>query len=202
MFEKFTGSADNLHPKTPDALLNVWEKNFRAEFALDDGVQFASLIERFGLEVDAHAMLEGTIDLVIASAALLRLEGRSFDEFLVNQRYDIQAPNPTYFLTFDLFGRGAARLLVEPDFAFVDLADLYEYPWTRLEIVGYSGLWVSRVDSQLLRQSEEADLEKIVTDDIRYDYGVDEVSFCVDPDTYFGALAITVYDTPDDVVNI
>jgi hypothetical protein len=179
-----------------EASLVAWERGFRTDFAKDRGAFFEPLITRFGLKIDAEDMLEGTIDFVTASAALADLDGVEIKAFLADQRYDAQAPIATHALTFDVAGRGAARLLVTPALTSIDLADLYEYPWNRLELVGYSGFWLSRLDGNALEPSEVEELDRVVTGDIRFDYAEDEVSFFFDPDSYEGALAVTVYDTP------
>lgn len=177
-------------------LIKAWERKFRSDFACDCGARFEPLIERFGLEVDAEGMLEGTIDFVAATTSFAVLDGVEICEFLADQCYDGQAPTATYSLTFDVASRGVARLLVTPRLRFVDLADLYDYPWDRLKLAGFSHLWVSRLDGKALVQSELEELERLVTDDIRFDFGDDEVWIGFDPDTYDKALAIAVYDAP------
>jgi hypothetical protein len=201
MVDKRKGSQVTSIQKTPETLLGGWEQNFRAAFARDGGAQFEALIKRFGLEVDTQGMLEGTIDFVNASAALLRLDGRRIEDFLGDQQYGGQTSNATYALTFDVGSQGAARLLVEQGLKFVDLADLYEYPWHRLELVGYSEIWVSRTDGNALDPSEVEELVRDVTDDIRFDLDEEEVSLFFDPDSYAGALAISICDTPETVIN-
>ena len=192
-------SLKNSRPgKTPAKVLEAWERTYRSDFAHDRGAMFEPLLARFGLKVDAEAMLEGTVDFVIASAAFARLDGVAVEELLASQRYDSRATAAVYVLTFDIHGRGAARLLVSPDLRSVDLADLYEYPWQRLQRVGYSDFWISRLDGMALGGAEIDELHRLVTDDIMFDCDDDEISIIFDPDTYDGALAFSVYDTPEE----
>lgn len=197
MVDKRQGSRVTSVQKTHETLLGGWEQNFRAAFARDDGTQFEALIKRFGLEVDAQGMLEGTIDFVNASAALLHLDARRIEDFLGDQQYGGQTSNAIYALTFDVGNQGAARLLVKKGLKLVDLADLYEYPWHRLELVGYSEIWVSRTDGNALDPSEVEELVRVVTDDIRFDHDEEAISLFFDPDSCAGALAITICDTPE-----
>lgn len=184
-----------------EAMLKDWEQEFRAAFATDGGAQFEPLLQRFGIRIDAEEMLEGTIDSVTACAAFASMDGAAIGALLADQRYDGQASVATYALTFDLFGRSSARLLVRPEMKSIDLADLYEYPWERLQAAGYRDFWISRLDGEDLSMEEVGELDRVVCADIWFDYGEDEVSIIFDPDTYAGALSITVYeqieDTPD-----
>jgi hypothetical protein len=186
---------------TPKAMLQAWERTFRSDFARDAGAQFTPLLQRFSLKVDAQEMLEGTIDFVTACVALAGLDGVAIGEFLADQCYDGKAPTATYSLTFDLSCRSAARVLVTPRLKGVDLADLYEWPWHRIERVGYGDFWVTRLDDLDFEDSEFEALDKVVTRDIRFDYVEDEVSFFFDPDNYERALAVVVYDTPEEFLN-
>ncbi len=186
---------------TTKALLQSWEREFRADFARDGGARFEPLMQRFGLRTNAQEMLEGTVDFVTACAGFASMDGVDIGALLADQRYDDQASAATYSLTFDLFGRSSARLLVRPEMKSIDLADLYEYPWERLRLAGYGDFWVSRLDGRDLSIEEIEELDRVVSGDIWFDYSEDEVSIIFDPDTYAGALSITVYEqienTPD-----
>jgi len=186
---------------TTRAQLQTWEREFRADFACDGGARFEPLIQRFGLRTNAQDMLEGTVDFVTACVAFASMDGVDIGALLADQRYDDQASAATYALTFDLSRRGSARLLVRPDMKSIDLADLYEFPWERLRLAGYRDFWVSRLDGRDLSMEEIEELDRVVSRDIWFDYNEDDVSIVFDPDTYEGALAITVYeqteDTPD-----
>lgn len=186
---------------TAQAMLQHWEQEFRAAFAHDSGARFEPLLQRFGIRTGAQEMLEGTIDMVTACAAFSSMDGAEIDALLADQRYDGDASTATYALTFDLFRRSSARLLVRPEMKSIDLADLYEYPWDRLRAAGYGDFWISRLDGEDLSMEEVEELDRVVCRDIWFDYTEDEVSIIFDPDTYAGALSITVYeqieDTPD-----
>ena len=186
---------------TAQAMLQHWEQEFRAAFAHDSGARFEPLLQRFGIRTGAQEMLEGTIDMVTACAAFSSMDGAEIDALLADQRYDGDTSTATYALTFDLFRRSSARLLVRPEMKSIDLADLYEYPWDRLCAAGYGDFWISRLDGEDLSMEEVEELDRVVCRDIWFDYTEDEVSIIFDPDTYAGALSITVYepieDTPD-----
>lgn len=182
-----------------DALLQSWAQEFRADFARDGGARFEPLIQRFGIQTNTHEMLQGTIDFVTACAAFASMDGVEIAVLLADQRYDGQTSAATYALTFDLFGRSSARLLVRPEMKSIDLADLYEYPWERLRMAGYRDFWISRLDGENLSMAEIEELDRVVSADIWFDYSEDEVSIIFDPDTYAGALAITVYEQIEDI---
>lgn len=189
------------HRLTAQAMLQDWEQEFRAAFAHDSGARFEPLLQRFGIRTGAQEMLEGTIDMVTACAAFSSMDGAEIDALLADQRYDGQGSTATYALTFDLFGRSSARLLVRPEMKSIDLADLYEYPWDRLRAAGYSDFWISRLDGEDLSMDEVDELDRVVCRDIWFDYTEDEVSIIFDPDTYAGALSITVYEQIEDTLD-
>ncbi len=97
-------------------------------------------------------------------------------------------------MTFDVFGRGFARVLADTRLRALDLADLYGMPWDRLQRVGFTRFWVSRVDGVDLSVAELERLEQDITEDLLYDYGEDELDFWFDPDTYKGAMLVSVQD--------
>ena len=183
---------------TAQAMLQDWEQGFRAAFAHDSGARFEPLLQRFGIRTGAQEMLEGTIDMVTACAAFSSMDGVAINALLADQRYDGEASTATYALTFDLFRRSSARLLVRPEMKSIDLADLFEYPWERLRGAGYSDFWISRLDGEDLSMEEVEELDRVVCRDIWFDYTEDEVSIIFDPDTYEGALSITVYEQIED----
>jgi len=185
-------------PQSPAALFHAWEQAYRRDFERDSGALFTTILQRFELNVDAKAMLEGTIDFVRATAALREVDNLDLVAFLTEQRYDPRGTAATYSLVFDIFQQGAACLLATPDLKFIDLADLYEWPWHRLEQVGYSGFWVHRIDGQALDAVEIEALDQEVSNDIAHDYGEDEVAVGFDPDSFAGALAVTICDAPDE----
>lgn len=185
-------------PQPPAALLHAWAQAYRRDFERDNGAVFTTLLQRFGLDVDAPAMLEGTIEFVEAMAAFRELDNLDLAGFLAEQRYDPKCTSATYSLVFNVCQQGAARLLATPDLKSIDLADLYGWPWHRLERVGYSSFWVHRIDGDALDAAEIEALDQLVSNDIAVDYGEDEVSVGFDPDSFEGALAVTICDAPDE----
>lgn len=184
--------------QTAETLMQNWEQAFRADFARDGGALFQPLIQRFRLRTDAQEMLEGTIDFVTACAAFSSMDGVAIGALLAEQCYDSQASAATYALTFDLFGRSSARLLVRPEMKTIDLADLFDYPWQRLQAAGYGDFWISRLDGEDLSMAEVEELDRVVSRDIWFDYTEDEVSIILDPDTWKGALSVTVYEPSEE----
>jgi hypothetical protein len=65
-------------------------------------------------------------------------------------------------------------------------------------VAGYREIWVSRLDGDELSLEEIDELDRVVSADIWFDSGEDDVSIIFDPDTYAGALAITVYEQTED----
>ena len=121
------------------------------------------------------------------------------------QHYDpANSTNARYAFTFDISGKSYARVLVEPGFKTLDLADLYNHPWEDYETVGFGSLHVTRTDWSGLSSGELRQLEDDVTADIRYDYCeeevdilFDEVDFWLDGQRGEKYLMIRVHDIED-----
>jgi hypothetical protein len=147
------------------------------------------------VQADPDLLLEGTIEFVSAIAAFATIDGRSVRNFLDSQKYDPSTANDaTYAVTFDVSGRGFARVLADTRLQTLDLADLYGMPWDRFQRVGFTRFWVSRVDGVDLSVAELERLEQDITEDLLFDYGEDELDFWFDPDTYKGAMLVSVQD--------
>jgi hypothetical protein len=122
-------------------------------------------------------------------------QGGSVTDFLDSQRYDPStADDATYAVTFDVCGRGFAKVLADTRLRTLDLADLYGMPWDRFQCVGFTSFWVSRIDGVNLSVAELERLEQDITKDLQFDYGEDELDFWFDPDTYKGAMLVSVQD--------
>jgi hypothetical protein len=173
----------------------AWEASFRRAAEADRYVAFADHLRRFNLSIDPSELVQGTIDFVAASAAFDALDGIPGSTLLDLQAYGpTAAAGATYAVTFDVAGLSAARVLTGADLAGLDFADLYEMPWNRHRVVGYSGFFVSRIDGAEMTEPELEAIEKRVTSDLRYDYGEDEINFWFDPDSYPGAVWVDVHD--------
>jgi hypothetical protein len=144
--------------------------------------------------------MEGTIRLVQACCAYASIDGRSFAGFLKMQRYDpTEVDDAKYAFTFDLCGKAYARVLVSTKDLYgkhgvLDLADLYGNPWRDYKVCGYYSLCISRTDGTDLDVGELIQLEKVVTDDLRFDYSEDELAFWFDDSAIEGTLRVTLQD--------
>ncbi len=178
-----------------EVALTEWEGRFRTEAQADDFQLLSRHLRSLELSDEPALLLEGTILLVQMSAAYLAMDGQQVANFLAQQKYDAtQVPGSPYQVTFDIHGRAYARVNLPASLRPIDLADLYETPWSAYERVGYSDFWISRVDGIALSSQEVANFEKTVEGDLRFDYGEDEVTFWFDPDRIGGVLNVVVQD--------
>jgi len=177
-----------------------WKQQFWKDAAADKLTLFREHLKKLGLPDKPKQLLEGTILAVQACCAYAQIGGRSYDDFLAMQKYDISdAINAKYEFTFDIFGMSYARVLTSKELApFLDLADLYEQPWNKYEVCGYNEIWVSRTDGKALTAREKAELEKNVIADLRFDYSEDELGFWFDDSTIEGVLRVYVYDVGEE----
>ena len=130
----------------------------------------------------------------------LSVETRETDRFLAQQSYDpSRVADGPYLVTFNIHNKAYARVITPEPFQHLDFADLYGTPWNRYKLVGYNEFWISRTDRQDLSPEEISDLDKSVTDDLRFDYAEDELAFWFDPDTIEGVLGVSVQDVESNV---
>ncbi len=136
-----------------------------------------------------------TIVLVNACCAYLSMEGQSLNDFLALQTYyPVNNESAIYTLTFNLFDKAYARILTSRDFMGIDIADLHDHPWHEFERCGFAEFNVSRIDGNAFPNDEIDHIDKLIEEDLRYDFTEEEVRFYIDPDRIEGALIVCVYD--------
>jgi hypothetical protein len=182
--------------------LQCWEQEFRTEAKAD---KLAVLREHLrGLELRAKPglVLEGTIQVVQACLAYMKMDGQSYTRFLAMQTYDpFRSLNAAYAFTFSLFDKAFARVLVARDLRGLDLADLYGHPWQPYKLCGYDRFWIMRADRTDLTKRDCVKLERLVTDDLRYDYSEEELDFSFEgvwlDNSQLWALLVRVQDSEE-----
>lgn len=176
-----------------------WARSFRAAAKKDKYQVLRMHLKKLELPNKPGLLLEGTILFVQTSIAYLILDGRAVNEFLVQQQYDpTGVTDAPYLVTFDIHGKGYARITMPASFDQLDFADLYGTPWDRYERVGYNQIWISRTDGRDLSPEEIKSFDTAVTDDLRFDYGEEELSFWFEPDSPPGVLSVSVQDLESD----
>ena len=176
-----------------------WQRKFRKDAAADKLALFREHLEKLCLPGKPRDLLKGTIMAICASCAYENMDGRSYEKFLSTQKYNpAEAPEMKYAYTFRGRNKFLARILTWKKKQFLDLADLYEHPWYKYKTCGYEGILISRTDGKNLNAKEKANLEKQVTDDLRYDYSDEELGFCVDDSSPKGVLHVYLYDVEEN----
>ena len=161
-----------------------WERSFRAEAKADGYAILRDHLRRLGLPDSPELLLEGTILAIrgcFRYTVMDGLDSRHFERLLEMQPYDpAESTDACYAFTFDIAGYIYARVLVEPGFKTLDLADMYGHPWDDYKVAGFSCLYVSRIDWSELASEELRQLKTDVTNDLRFDYTEEEVDFWFD----------------------
>lgn len=172
-----------------------WANRFRRDAVKDDMKLLRQHLQRVGLPDEPEELIDGTIMYMNGCCAYLKIDDRSIDNFLAMQEY---RPNSNceaeYFFTFNLRGKTYGRIVTSIHPHYVDLADLYGHPWNDFKMCGYSDFRVARIDDEDISADEFAEIEKIVTDDILFDYTEDEVDIHVDNYSIDGVLICYVQD--------
>lgn len=176
-----------------------WEKSFRRDAEKDGMALLRKHLQRLDLRDEPEKLLNGTIMFMSVCCTYLNIDGRAFNDFLAIQAYRPLCDEvANYSFTFNLCDRVYARIITPIDVKCLDLADLYGHPWHEFKMCGFSDFRVFRIDGNALSKDEIEQIEKVISDDIRFDYSEDEVDFWTDQDSIDGALLVCVYDVEND----
>jgi hypothetical protein len=178
-----------------ETLLDRWERAFRAAAVKDDCANFRGHLQRLALPNKPELVLEGTVSAVRMASAYLSMDGRdkAVGQLLRMQTYDpAEATDARYVLTFDIFRKAFARILVDATLQPLDLADMYGSMWDDYKMVGFDSFWISHPDWAYLTKREAKKLEKQVTYDLRFDYTDDELEFWFDDSRDKSYLVVTL----------
>lgn len=151
---------------------------------------------RLGAPASGRAMAEATALMLAHLDGCYTVEHkrRDFRSLLSKQTYDPKrAEGARYVVTFDIFGRASARLLVD-ELAELDLASLNWTEWLRYERIGYSRLWISRIDGRPLGKREVVRLSNAVQADFDVDYTDEEVQVTYFPSDYWLEVLVEELD--------
>ncbi len=162
-------------PKNP---LHEWIREFRNAAKTDHLALFEAYLKQhdFPERPKAKDLLRGTLLAVVACCAYESMDGRSYEKFLNTQKYNpAQAPEMKYAYTLRGPNHFLARILTPKKKQYLDLADLYNHPWSEFNTDGYGEILISRTDGKKLTAKEKADLEAQVTYDLRYDFSEEEL---------------------------
>jgi hypothetical protein len=178
--------------------LERWEEEFRKAAKGDNFVLMRDHMHRLSLPPEPELLVHGTVLVVQACCAYAGLDGQPTTRFLQLQKYfPADAPAAKYAFTFDLFGKGFARVLRSENSTVLDLADLYGHPWWEYEVCGYHCFWVSRTDGKDLSGAELSKIEREVTEDLRFDYADEELDFWFDYSAVEGILQVNLQSLDD-----
>jgi hypothetical protein len=161
--------------------VTAWQSRFRKAAEADQMNLLREHLRKLGLPDEPELLLKRTLLMVPMALAYRNMDGDDSETFLDMQTYDpSRARNACYALTFDLYERAYARILVDESLRECDLADMFGAAWMELEMCGYRGFYISRVDGQELSPEEVVELQRLVEKDLFYDYTEDELSVCFD----------------------
>jgi hypothetical protein len=172
-----------------------WASRFRRDATKDNMALLRKHLQRVGLPDEPEKLIEGTIMYMSGCCAYLNIDGCSIDDFLSMQAYrpGLDADSH-YSFTFNLCERTFGRIITSLDAKCLDLADLYGHPWNDFKMCGYSDFRVARVDDDDLSEDEIEEIEKEVTEDIRFDYTEEEVDIMIDQDNINGVIVVYCQD--------
>lgn len=175
--------------------IQQWERDFRRRAKADKLALLRDSLRTLQIRARPQLMLEGTIQMVRACAAYAAMDGQPYASFLAMQTYDpAESPTAVYTITFSLYRKGFARVLVGRDLRELDLADLYSHPWQKYKLCGYDRFWIARTSRKTLSRRDLAKLERVVIEDLLCDYSEDQVDLWFDDNHTEGTLSVSVQD--------
>lgn len=161
--------------------ISAWQTRFTKAAEADQMNLLHEHLRNLGLPDEPELLLKGTLLMVPMALAYRSMDGDDIETFLDMQTYDpSRARNACYALTFDLYRRAYARMLVDESLRECDLADMFGAAWMELEMCGFHGFYISRVDGQDLSPEEVVELQRLVEEDLFFDYTEDELSVWFD----------------------
>jgi hypothetical protein len=161
--------------------ISAWQARFRKAAEADQMDLLRHHLESLELPGEPELLLRGTLAMVPMALVYRQMDGDDIKQFLDMQTYDpARARDATYLLTFDLYGRAYGRIAVDRSLRECDLADMFGAAWRELELCGYHGFYITRVDGRELSPEEVAELQELVEKDLYFDYSEDELSVWFD----------------------
>jgi hypothetical protein len=161
--------------------ISAWQARFRKAAEADQMDLLRHHLESLELPGEPELLLRGTLAMVPMALVYRQMNGDDIKQFLDMQTYDpARARDATYLLTFDLYGRAYGRIAVDRSLRECDLADMFGAAWRELELCGYHGFYITRVDGRELSPEEVAELQELVEKDLYFDYSEDELSVWFD----------------------
>jgi len=161
--------------------ITTWQIRFAKATDADQLNLLREHLRILGLPDEPELLLKGTLLIVPMALAYRSMDGDDIKQFLDMQTYDpARARDATYLLTFDLYGRAYGRIAVDRSLRECDLADMFGAAWRELELCGYHGFYITRVDGRELSPEEVAELQELVEKDLYFDYSEDELSVWFD----------------------
>ena len=161
---------------SPAQRFGQWKNEFASAAEADACNEFRRHLEHLGMGFPPEAMLQGTLMLMPAVMAYRQLDGQSNEEMLARQKYWLGGDGlPHYCLTFDFFGLMVGRVLTDANFSDVDFADLFGHPWEGIRRVGFSNVWISRLDGKSIDDPEFNAIESHILGDLFFDYDESEL---------------------------
>lgn len=181
-----------------DNALRTWRLKFIANAKADGSTILREHLASLGLPPHPKKLMDGTLLGVLACCIYAQMANDRrliVRQFLGNQEYDpAHAPDARYAVTFSIWDKGYARILTGKKLETLDLADLHGFGWPTYDVCGYDRFWVTRTDGKDITTRESTELQKAITNDLRYDYTEEELTFYFDDETQPGALICHVQD--------
>jgi hypothetical protein len=180
--------------------VSAWQARFRKAAEADQMNLLREHLRKLELPDDPELLLKGTLMMVPVSLVYHTMDGNDIETFFDMQTYDpARAKDACYAITFDLFGIVYARVLSDESLRGCDLADMHGAAWLELQMCGYHGFYISRVDGEELSAEEVAVLEELVRDDLYFDFTEDELAVWFDDSRSPDYLYVDVREIDDQL---
>lgn len=157
-----------------------WYREFSAAAAADNYAELMRPIEHLELKCSPKDVMDSTVSLVNAVVAFCKLDGRDCEAFLNQQHYRVDSGGENeYCLIFDLSSptrKYFGRILTDIAFTSIDLEDLFDFPWPMPQTVGFTEVYITRLDGRRIGKREIRRLYKLVAADMYYGHSEEELS--------------------------
>jgi len=179
-------------------IIAAWSYRFRKAAEADELRLLRDHLDKLDLPDEPELLLQGTLMVVPVVCVYRAMDSSDTESFLDAQTYHPRRSEVAHYeLTFDLFGRAYARVLVDERLHGCDLADMFGAAWSDLGLCGYYGFYITRIDGEDITEQEAESLEEMVREDLFFDYCEDELEFWCDHGSASNRLFVYVTDAAD-----
>jgi hypothetical protein len=171
----------------------TWQREFVTAAKADQYCELLRPAKDLRFACSPKDTLTATVLAVDAVISYMRIDGIDWRPFLEQQQYHPQE-GIHYVILLKLKERIFARILTGRSLEFVDLVDLFHFPWDEYEVAGFETLYITKLNGRGIGKSEWKRLQGQIESDIYCDYEEEEISVVFRPSTQRDTAELELFE--------